>query len=194
MAQTVIYRLSLAEGIVCNAAYLEKPQTPCSVHWHCKIESAGLRSKQWHILLPRSTNWSFLSLKALWLLPQTCWCLYACLYVCVIVPHLRRLFWGSSITLQRSIFLPKLDSISPIHKQPVYSFFFAPDGSCFIFEACCWLIRRQLFSTLFWPLWTGSMQSAPSAVEIVSYPYSHGCKTQESLRPISPQSTQFRRV
>lgn len=108
MAQTVIYRLSLAEGIVCNAAYLEKPQTPCSVHWHCKIESAGLRSKQWHILLPRSTNWSFLSLKALWLLPQTCWCLYACLYVCVIVPHLRRLFWGSSITLQRSIFLPNL--------------------------------------------------------------------------------------
>lgn len=50
-------------------------------HWHCKTDCAELRSKQWRILLPRSTNYSFFLL-GLWLLPQTGRCLvFVCMFV-----------------------------------------------------------------------------------------------------------------
>lgn len=49
------------DDILSPAAYLEKPQTPRSVHWHGKTGHAGLRSKQWRILLPRTTKLEFFS-------------------------------------------------------------------------------------------------------------------------------------
>lgn len=113
----------------------EKPQTPRLARWHCKIDCAKWRNKQRHIFLPAKTNWR------IFFPPRSVYgsfhrqfgAFYACLYVCVIVPQLMRLYWGASWAEHGWIFHSDLWYASDTDTNQHHS----PHGNCFFLPAPC---------------------------------------------------------